>query len=109
MYQQLENFKKQLNDKSQQESEENEKIKNNYEMKLSELYNMNGDLADKNTILNENVKKINQELTTFKVDTSKSEEIQILQNHLTALRSEYQSLEINLNEKKNLYNKHKES
>jgi len=52
---------------------------------------------------------MNQELTTFKADTSKSEEIIVIQNHLTALKSEYKSLEINLNEKKNLYNKHKES
>jgi hypothetical protein len=54
---------------------------------------MNSDLADKNTILTTNVKKLNDELNIVKNDTEmntnqKSNEIQTLKTQIQAIKTE---------------------
>ena len=105
---QLENIKAQITSISIQEKDEKDKMKNNYELKLSEVFNMNNELADKVSILNDNIKKLNDELNNLRNDTTKNDEIKAIQAQLMALKSEYELLQIASNEKKALFNKQKE-
>jgi hypothetical protein len=105
---QLENIKAQITSISIQEKDEKDKMKNNYELKLSEVYNMNNELADKGEILNDNIKKLNDELNSLRNDTTKNDEIKAIQAQLIALKSEYDLLQIASNEKKALFTKQKE-
>ncbi len=105
---QLENIKAQITSTSIQEKDEKDKMKNNYELKLSEVFNMNNELADKVSILNDNIKKLNDELNNLRNDTTKNDEIKAIQAQLMALKSEYELLQIASNEKKALFNKQKE-
>jgi len=105
---QLENIKAQITSISIQEKDEKDKMKNNYELKLSEVYNMNNELADKGEILNDNIKKLNDELNSLRNDTTKNDEIKAIQAQLMALKSEYDLLQIASHEKKALFTKQKE-
>lgn len=69
---------------------------------------MNTELVDKVSILNENIKKLNDELNHLRNDTTKADEIKAVQAQLMALKSEYELLQIASNEKKAQFTKQKE-
>jgi chromosome segregation ATPase len=84
---QLALFRRDVENIAGAEAEEKVKVKNNYEQKLSELYNNNTDLAESNTSITNQVQELQRQLESARSE-SNIEERELLQTQIKALKME---------------------